>query len=111
MIEVLAVLAILGILVAIAVPSVISLIEKSREDVCETNRLELGRMYRMHLDLEGKEHTPISFHEYFLNYGSEICPSGGEISYEDGDVKCSIHSHNADELEEPGEENEGVPFL
>lgn len=111
LVEVLAVIAMLGIIAAIAVPSVISLIEKSREDVCEANRLELGRMYRMHMDLEGKEHTHISFQEYFLEYGNEICPLGGVISYQDGVVKCSIHSHNVEEIEKPGVENDGVPFL
>lgn len=39
LVEVLAVLVILGILAVVATVSVIGLVEKSREDVCEVNRI------------------------------------------------------------------------
>lgn len=111
LVEVQIVLVILGILAAIAVANVIGLIENAKEDVCEVNRLELERMYLMHVGLESKVHSTIVFEEYFLNYGSEVCPSGGVISYEDGAVKCSIHSDSHEENDNLDEGNEGVPFL
>jgi len=111
LIEVLAVVAILGILAAIAFPSVNWLIGKSKEDVCEVNRLELERMYLMKLEIENREHSTNAFNEFLLNYGVEICPTGGAISYEDGTVKCSIHSDSYDENDNLDIEDGEVPFL
>lgn len=48
LIEVLVVVVISGILAAIAVPGVIGLIEKTQEDVCEGNRVELESKYKTH---------------------------------------------------------------
>lgn len=111
LVELLVVLAILGILVAIAVPSIIGLIEKLKKDVCEANRLELERMYLEYLKLESKEHSVIHFQECFLGYDHEICPSGGVISYEEGAVNCSIHNETDGDVDDPNNGNSGVPFL
>ncbi len=109
LVEVLAVIIILGIIAAIAVPSVSYLIEKSREDVCLANRTKLNKQYEVYLVLESKENTVINAKEYIFENGVDICPSGGKISYEDGEVKCSIHSHSDEG--DPGEEDNEVPFL
>ncbi|SEN49037.1 prepilin-type N-terminal cleavage/methylation domain-containing protein [Mesobacillus persicus] len=111
LVEVLAVTVILGILAAIAVPSVIWLVERSKEDVCALNRTELDRMYSTHLHLESKDHSTSAFQDYLHDSGVDICPSGGEITFVDGAVKCSIHSDSHGEEEEPDEGGSGVPFL
>jgi len=108
LVELLAVIVILGIIAAIAVPSVIHLLEKSKEDVCLANLTELKRQYELKLELESIEHTDLVFKKYLLENNDYICPSGGEISYEDGVVNCSIHSHSD---EDPKDEIEEVPFL
>ena len=40
----------------------------------------------------------------------EICPAGGVIRYEGGEIKCSVHEdgNKSDEDESPGDE---VPWL
>jgi hypothetical protein len=47
-------------------------------------------MYELHLETEGLDHTESLFQQFLNDYEFEICPSGGVISYEDGEVKCSI---------------------
>ncbi|MEC1747897.1 hypothetical protein [Schinkia azotoformans] len=77
---------------SIAVLSILGVTECTEKEVCEANRLELGRNYRVHLLVESKVHTSTVVNEFLLNYGDEICPVGGEISYSDGEVECSVHS-------------------
>ncbi|MCM3163759.1 type IV pilin protein [Metabacillus litoralis] len=104
--EVLAVVIILGILVAIAVPSVVGLIEKAQEDVCEGNRVELESKYKTHLTISNLEHSDVIFMEYIRQYGEVDCPEHGELVYVDGEIRCSVHSDGS------GDEGEdGVPFL
>lgn len=104
LVEVLAVIIILGIIAAIAVPSVSYLIGKSRDEVCLANRTKLNKHYEVYLVLESKENTDLNAKEFIFENGVDICPSGGKISYEDEEVKCSIHSHS-------DEGDEEVPFL
>jgi prepilin-type N-terminal cleavage/methylation domain-containing protein len=66
LVELLAVIVILGIIASIAVPSVIHLFEKSKEDVCLANRTELKRQYELKLELESIEHTELVFKKYLL---------------------------------------------
>ncbi|WP_096156432.1 pilus assembly FimT family protein [Bacillus sp. FJAT-45066] len=106
LVEILATLVILAIISAIAVPAVFGLIENSREDVCVANRLELKRYYERELVLVGLKHKPEIFEQSMMEFGEEICPVGGVISYLDGDVLCSEHS-DADS----GDENEDVPYF
>ncbi|MFZ3577502.1 prepilin-type N-terminal cleavage/methylation domain-containing protein [Virgibacillus sp. DJP39] len=106
LIELLAVLAILGIILLIAVPTVASSIAKANREVCNANVVELERFYEMHLDLESLEHTDVLFTSFAREFDETICPEDGRISYVDGDVHCSIHSHG-----EVEEDVGGVPFL
>ncbi|WP_198508212.1 type IV pilin protein [Bacillus alkalisoli] len=92
LIELLVTVVILAIISAIAVPAVIGLIEKSREDVCVANRLELKRYYEREFVLSGLEHKPELFEQSMMEFGEEVCPVGGVITYVDGNVLCSEHS-------------------
>lgn len=109
LIELLAVIVILGILMSIAVLSVLGVTERTESEVCEANRLELGRYYRVHLIVEGKVHTSTAFKEFMLGYGDEICPVGGKVSYDDGKVECSVHSERDADSGDDGEDE--VPYL
>lgn len=111
LVELLAVIVILGIIAAIAVPAVFGIIEKSREDVCYTNRSELARMYKSYLDIESKKDTKENFDVYLLDSGYGICPSDGVISYDDGVIKCNIHFDDSGENGEQDDGNQDVPFL
>lgn len=64
-------------------------------------------MYELYLETEELDHSETIFQQYLNDYESEICPSGGAISYKDGEIKCSIH----DDVEREEEVEEVVPFL
>ncbi|MBG9543263.1 hypothetical protein ABE29_10815 [Cytobacillus firmus] len=108
LVELLAVIAVLGILAAIAVLSIGGVIEKTRRDVCNANTAEVERQYERHLHLEGVEHSEAAFGQLLLDFGEEVCPVDGVIHYVDSEVRCSVHSE-----ESPGddEDEDDVPFL
>ncbi|MFY2157807.1 type IV pilin protein [Cytobacillus firmus] len=72
--ELLAVIAVLGIIAAIAVLSIGGIIEKSRRDVCDANTSEVGRQYERHLHLEKVEHSEAVFGQFLMDFGEEVCP-------------------------------------
>lgn len=112
LIEVMAVITIIGILAAIAVLSVTGIIEKSKEDVCDVNTLRVEKMYEMQLTLNSIEHSDVIFSQHLLEYGDDICPDDGVFSYVDGEVQCSVHSNGDGEVEDEEEVGSGgVPFL
>lgn len=104
MVEVLAVIAVLGIIAAIALLSIGGIIEKSRRDVCDANSVELEKQYERHLHLDGIEHSDVVFVQFLMGFGEKVCPLDGVIRYVDSEVHCSIHSEIADD-------DDGVPFL
>ena len=63
-------------------------------------------MYGGYLILENINHTDIVFDQYIQEYVRDICPEGGDISYEDGKVKCRIHN-GENKLSDDGQ----IPFL
>ncbi|MED4600752.1 prepilin-type N-terminal cleavage/methylation domain-containing protein [Paenibacillus validus] len=110
LIEVIAVVAILGILAGITILSITGIIEKSRRDVCNVNVLQLERVYEAYLELKDVEHSHVIFAQYLQDYGEDICPEHGDLSYVDGEVHCSLHSRE-DGSDTNRSEEEGVPFL
>jgi type II secretory pathway pseudopilin PulG len=91
LVEVIVFVAILGIFSGIAVLSILGIIEKSRRDVCNVNVIHLERMYVAYLELEGIEHSNVIFVQYQQDYGEDICPENGVISYVDEAIRCSLH--------------------
>lgn len=108
LIEILAVIAILFLLTSVAVPMVVNIIKNAKTDVCRYNSLELERNYNEYLNMQETIHTEIRFLEYKEQFFDEICPSGGEITFRDGRVICSVHVEG-DGSDEVGDN--GVPFL
>lgn len=101
LIEIVVVIGVLAVLAGVAVATFSGYVEMAREAVCKANCLGLERMYEGYLELEGLEHSDVVFQQFLKEYGKEICPCRGEISYLDGKVRCSVH-----------DEDEGdVPFL
>lgn len=119
LVEVLSVLIILGIIAAIAVPSVHGIIKNSKIKVCYVNQAEIERMYEDYLALEGLEHSDQLFNNYVRDNHLNESNDHGEYSYIDGKVHCSIHSDNelpeveVPDIPEVPDDNEGgsVPFL
>jgi prepilin-type N-terminal cleavage/methylation domain-containing protein len=110
LIELLAVIVILGIIFSIAVISLGGTKESAEEDVCAANRLELENQYKGYLALEDVEHSDVMFSTFLKEFGSEVCPVGGVITYTDGHVDCSVHSPGVSDEHNSGDEG-GVPFL
>lgn len=108
LIELIVVFTILSIIVAIVIPGLASYTEQSKEKVCMANCSQLERMYELYLVQEGIEHSKELFNQFLQDYGSNICPSGGYISYIDGKVICSKHSTNSNDSQQ---NDESVPFL
>jgi prepilin-type N-terminal cleavage/methylation domain-containing protein len=113
LIELLAVIVVLGIIASIAFVTIRGRIQKTRIEVCEVNRHNLSEAYHDHLYLNEIEHSDVHFSTFInSNYNEDICPEGGTILYKDGKVLCSIHSDSDNDAheDEPITE-EPVPFL
>jgi hypothetical protein len=52
------------------------------------------------------DHSDAMFNEFLTEFGSELCPVGGVVTYTDGHVECSVHG----EEEDSGDDG-GVPYL
>ena len=110
LVELIVVIAILGILAAVAVPRLAGFRSMAEESVCAANRKTVERMYSAFLVEKDIDHESSLFDQFVIDNFDEVCPSGGVISFEDGKVKCGVHSggSEAEDDEEPGEE---VPWL
>ncbi|MGD6991127.1 prepilin-type N-terminal cleavage/methylation domain-containing protein [Sutcliffiella horikoshii] len=100
------ILAVVVILAAVAVPSVLGHIKKTEAGVCEVNSSEVGKIYHQELALEDKDHSDVEFTSFLLKHDDYVCPINGTYQYIDGEVECSVHG----EVEETEDEGD-VPFL
>lgn len=98
---------VIAILTAIAVPLFIAGVEKVKRVVCDYNSSQLEKMYKAYLVLENANHTEAMFLQYLQEYGHNICAYGGNIIYQDGKIKCIVHSGS----EGDDSDNGDVPFL
>ena len=106
LLEVLLVIAIVGLLVAVSVPRLSIHFGQARASVCTSNRIQFQRMYEAHLVSESKEHSPLEFHAFREAFEGAICPVNGIIQLVDGQLYCSVHRGTSeDDSEEP------APFL
>lgn len=92
LIELIVVISIIGILAAIVVPAYGGHVKKAKEEVCNVNCMQVERMYEMYLETEGIKHSDFVFEEFLKEYGKDVCPGHGDITYVDGKVKCSVHT-------------------
>ncbi|MDD2217020.1 MAG: prepilin-type N-terminal cleavage/methylation domain-containing protein [Eubacteriales bacterium] len=99
--EVLIVVAIIGILVAVSIPIFASHLDEARQSTCESKRSALALVIST-ASLTDK--VPVSndlFEEIYLpNKAQYACPKGGEFTWEDpasgqmmGTIVCSVHGY------------------
>lgn len=110
LIELIIVLAILGTIVAVAVPTLAGFRSRAEENICVANLKTVERMYTAFLVENNVDHEDSIFDQFHINHFDEVCPLGGIIIYENGIVKCSVHGN---EGQQPEEESPGgeVPWL
>lgn len=110
LLESIVVMSILAILLLMAVPLYKGHIERANQVVCNANCVQLERMYHASLLVENKKHTTYVFEEFLQN--NHICPANGDIKYENGKVRCVLHSEDEVNGNEGDDEDDGsVPFL
>lgn len=109
LIEVVVVIAILGIVAGIAAPRWIGYKRLAEERVCEANRNIVERLYTAFL-LEN-DHVDSDFNQFLIENFDEVCPAGGVISYGDGKVKCSLHEDVSEDEETEEPSGDEVPWL
>ncbi len=109
LIEIIVVIAILGIIAAIAVPRLAGYKSMAEERVCVANRKTVDRMYSVFL-LENDIDDISVFDQFLIENFKVVCPAGGVISYEDGKVKCSVHEDGSNDKEDEPPSSE-VPWL
>lgn len=107
LVEVLAVLLIVGIIASIILPMYLVRVEKARADVCEVNRKEVERLYEIDRGIHSVEHMDVRFDDFLMRgFDGEVCPLDGDIMYIDGKVSCSLHGGQVKDFD-----GDGVPFL
>ena len=95
--ELLIVVAIIGVLVAIAIPIFSRSLERAREATCMANRRSLYAQVIAEHILSDRPCSEL-FNEFVVNAGK--CPSGGTFSWEDsgnaGKINCDYHDGSGD---------------
>jgi prepilin-type N-terminal cleavage/methylation domain-containing protein len=107
LVELIVVIAIIGVLIGGAAPSINGIIEYINRLKCNRNCQMVEQMYEMHLQLNEIEHSDMRFYQFLDKCNVEICPGNGDILYFDDEVTCNVHSTKT-KADEPGDE---VPFL
>ena len=109
LVELIVVIAILGIIVIIAIPRLAGFRSKAEESVCVANLKTVERMYSAFLVENDIDHENDSkFDQFVIGNFNEVCPAGGLITYEGGKIKCSVYSGGSESEQGPGEE---VPWI
>lgn len=101
LVELIVVIGILSILTVIAVPKFISYKDKAKEQVCNINCKQLEKAYNIYLVSEDFGHTDQIFQSFMREFGNILCPVNGNISYDNGQVRCDIHSNKNEDGEVP----------
>ena len=104
LIELIVVIAIIGILAGITTSNYIKYVEKSKEGVCNAARQELMRILEAELATGNYSSVEQAYDAALKEYNKqELCPSKGDISLKintDGsyEIVCSKHSHAVENL-------------
>lgn len=109
LIELIIVIAILGIITAIVAPKFSGCKSLSEERACDANRNMVKRLYSAYI-LENEHNDSIVFNLFLIeNINFDlVCPAGGIITYEGGKIQCSIHE---DVSNDGADDSDEVPWL
>ena len=108
LIELILVISIISILMVVVSPNLSSFAAKSKEQVCNINCSELEKMYNLYVITQNIKHSDKIFDVYLSEYGENICPSGGIISFQYEKINCSKHSKEDGNNDSIGDD---IPYL
>lgn len=99
LVELIVVIAILGVVAVVLVPQYIHYVDKAKEDLCETNRGEIMRQMSLAVAVGEYDSMDDAFEGLCTEGGllysdiQKCCPSGGEITWDKTEqtLVCSIH--------------------
>lgn len=112
LVEVIVVVAILGILATIAIPRLAGFSSIAEERVCVANRKAVERLYSAFLVENEVDHSDWLFNQFLISQFDSVCPAGGTIYYSDGVVECDVHGRGEIPEVTTEEETTGeVPWL
>lgn len=96
LVEIMIVVLIIGILLAIAVPSWLKVRETTNQTACDDDRRQIAQAKVFWIQDQAKAATDVPTSADLLPYMKTFpkCPGGGVITIGDGntEVKCSIHN-------------------
>jgi len=101
LVELIVVMAIIGIIIVIAVPRLAGFGRMAEESVCAFNRKTVERVYSAFLDEYNIDHTDSIFNQFIIDNFDKICPAGRVTRYEDGKAKCNLHEDESSGNEVP----------
>lgn len=107
LVEVIFVIAILGILATIAIPRLAGFNSMAEERVCVANRKAVERMYSAFLLQNGFDHSELLFDQFLISQFDLVCPAGGGLSWIGDEIGCSVHGRGVI----PEVTTEEVPWL
>ncbi|MDW7661186.1 MAG: prepilin-type N-terminal cleavage/methylation domain-containing protein [Bacillota bacterium] len=110
LVELIVVIAILGIIAAIAVPRLNGIRELVEKRVCEYNIKQLEKDFQMYMMEHPEQPESSEVTDFLLKYEltNKICPSNGIISYSnENGFGCSTHNETNEDNPPDGE----VPWL
>jgi len=94
--EVIAVLAVLSILSAILIPIIGGMIRSVQTNICHMNMIKANDYYEAWLLVNRKDHNEMNYRSFCDPYTQKLCPIGGEPTYSNGTILCSIHATTDD---------------
>jgi prepilin-type N-terminal cleavage/methylation domain-containing protein len=106
LIELMLVISIIGIISLIVTPKFITSRNTTTKTVCEFNRSELKKSYEIFLLKNGLVGDNINFNNFLTEYNQNICPDGGVITINDGEIYCDKHIDNVEVIDDGG-----VPYI
>ena len=79
---------------------------------CEISCTVVESEYKNYLQQRGNAHSETMYSQFFQEYGSEVCPENNIVTYVNGNLRCSVHSNEKNNIEDDQKENDDpVPFL